>query len=98
MFSYKIFRTNSDVLLAVCDADMLGKTFSNGDVQIEVSDFYKGERCGDKKIVELAKGATIINAVGNKITGLLVEKSIVSKSAVMDIGGILHAQVISVGG
>ena len=46
LFSYRIFRTGNDVLLAVCDSDLLGKSFEEGEMQIEVTDFYR-ESLGD---------------------------------------------------
>ena len=94
MFSYNIFEHDSEVMLAICDDDILGKTFGD-EVQITVSEFYTGKKCDDKKAVKLAKGATIINVVGNKITKLLIEKNIVESSSVMKIDGVMHAQVVS---
>lgn len=95
MFSYRVFR-QEDILLAICDIDILGKTFRNGGIEITVSDFYRGMECGEEQAIELAQGATIINAVGNKIIRLLVDKGIVDEPAVLKIGGVMHAQVVSV--
>lgn len=96
MFSYNVFRQNSDILLAICDADVLGKTFKSREIEITVSDFYRGEECSEKEALKLARNATIINAVGNKIIRLLIEKEIVDTPAVLKIGGVSHAQVVSI--
>jgi len=96
MFSYNLFRQGGERLLAVCDESVLGKTFTGGDIEITVSDFYRGKKCGEKEILRIAKQSTIINAVGNKITGLLIKNRLVDESSVLNIGGVPHAQVVSV--
>ena len=96
MFSYNLFDQGSDKLLAVCDDDIIGKTFTGKDVEITVSDFYKGVKCESQKIVEIAKKSTIINAVGNKVVDLLIKNNLVDKSSVLNIGGVSHAQVVAI--
>lgn len=96
MFSYNILEQENDLLLAVCDADILGKTFGSDDIEITVSDFYKGRECNDKEILRLARKATIINAIGNNIVDLLIKNRLVEVSNVLKIGNVMHAQVVSV--
>jgi hypothetical protein len=97
MFCYKIFRQDDDILLAICDKSIVGKTFSEKDLSITAnSDFYSEKECGDQQIMKLVKGATIVNALGNQIVSFLVSKSIVNKSNVIEIGGVMHAQVVAV--
>ncbi len=96
MFSYNLFRESGEKLLAVCDEEMLDKTFSGGNIEIAVSDFYRGGRCGEKEIIDIAKKATIINATGNRIVNLLVKNKIVEISSVLDVGGVMHAQVVTI--
>ncbi len=96
MFSYNIFEQGDDVLLAICDYKILDKTFESGQLAITVSEFYRGEKCTEKQALSLANRATIINAVGNEIVRLLINKNIVDDSNILKIGGILHAQAVTV--
>ncbi len=96
MFSYRVYEQGSDKLLAVCDADILGKSFSSGELQIEAGDFYKGDKCDAKKAVELAKKSTIINATGNEIVRLLIKNRLADRGSALEIGGVLHAQVVAI--
>lgn len=97
MFSYNIFRSGDDIILAISDKAIVGKIFEGNDIQLEVSEeFYSGKTCSDKEAVKLIKSATIINAVGNNIISLMLEKKLIEKNKVLDIGGILHAQIVSV--
>ena len=95
MFSCKVFSEGNDVLLALCDKDILGKTFDGDDITITVSkDFYGESDCTKVQALKLAKKSTIINAVGNKAVKLLIGAKIVDESSVIQIGGVAHAQVV----
>ena len=96
MFSYKIFQQQDEVLLAICDKEILDKDFSEGEMSINVSnDFYSDKECEKNEAVELIKNSTIINAVGNQIIDLLLNENIINKSNVIRIGDVKHAQVVS---
>ncbi|HLC68107.1 MAG TPA: DUF424 family protein [archaeon] len=97
MFSYKLFETGDDKLLAVCDANILGKTFTEGDLTLHVSkDFYGEKKSDAAAVLKIAKKSTIINAVGNDIVQLLIDKKIVNEESVIQIGKVRHAQVVSI--
>ena len=96
MFSYKVFKEGDDVLLAICDTDIVGQNFEQGDLGIHVSkNFYSESECKKAQALKLIKEATIINAVGNEIINLLIDENIVHKDNVLKIGKVLHAQVVS---
>ena len=96
-FSYKIFRQGDDILLAISDISILGKKIKDKDIEILVSKEFYSENVGDeKRIMEEVKKATIVNAIGNDIVSLLIEKKIVKKDSVLKIGGISHVQIISI--
>lgn len=55
---------NREVLVAVCDADLLGKTLEGGRVPFKVSEsFYKGELMGVETSLDFIKRGTIVNLV-----------------------------------
>ena len=96
MFSYRIFDNGSDKMLAVCDMELLGKTLE-GDIELTVTkDFYHEKECNSATALKLAKKSTIINAIGNEIVQLLIDKKMVDKSSVIMIGNVMHAQIISI--
>ncbi len=97
MFSYRIFKTDSDTLLAIADKPLLGKEFAEGDCKITVSrEFYHENFCDESTAMELARSATIINAVGENIISLLIKEHTISRENILLIGGIPHAQVVAV--
>lgn len=97
MFSYRVFRESGEVMLAISDRDILGKKYDENDMHLFVpEDFYSGSICNEEEAIKLIKSATIINAVGNNIISLLIEKKIIAKDNVLKIGGMSHAQIVSV--
>ncbi|MBI4170056.1 MAG: DUF424 family protein [Candidatus Aenigmarchaeota archaeon] len=95
-FAYKIFRQESDTLLAISDFSVIGKTFEEGDKQIVVSeDFYYGKVCNGNEAKKLIRSATIVNAVGKKIISLMVKEHIVDKDNILLIKGMPHVQVVT---
>ncbi len=95
-FAYKIFHHGGDVMLAISDADIVGKTLRSRGLEITVSrEFYCEKSCGGRDVQKLAEGATIINAIGKEIVALLSSKGFLSVENIIMVGEVPHAQIIS---
>ena len=82
-------------IVAACDEDIVGMTFVGGGAKITVhKDFYVGEPLPEEAFVERLKIATIINLTGNGVVDIAVREGFVSPEAVMEIGGVKHAQAV----
>ncbi|MBW2977974.1 DUF424 family protein [Candidatus Woesearchaeota archaeon] len=85
------------MILAVCDSELIGKKFVEGDLQLDLSsDFYKGEDMEEERILELFKVVHIVNLVGEKCVKLGIKAGIVDEDRVIKIKGIPHAEVVIV--
>ena len=94
-FSYRLYKQGSEVLLAISDAEILGKIFSEGEIELSVSeDFYAGKTCSSKQAIDLIKSSTIVNAVGERIVDLLVSEEFIDKNRILSVSGVPHAQII----
>jgi len=83
------------VLLAICDADILGKTLREGKIVFCVKeDFYKGARVNIEEAVSMIRNCTIVNMVGKNVVKKAIEQGYVHPEAVLDIEGVPHAQII----
>ncbi|RLI35400.1 DUF424 domain-containing protein [Candidatus Bathyarchaeota archaeon] len=90
-----MWRWGRHVLLAICDAELLGKTLRDGDVVFKVQEeFYKGVKVSVDEAVELIKQSTIVNMVGDRIVKRAIERGFVHPEAVLKISGIPHAQIV----
>jgi len=97
MFSYKLFRQGNDILLAISDSDIIGKTLREKDLEIRVNeDFYSEKSCDNKEASNLIRDATIVNAIGENIINMMLDKKIIEKENIMKIDGVPHAQVIKI--
>jgi hypothetical protein len=85
------------VLLAICDAEILGKTLREGKIVFRVKEeFYKGAKVNLEEAVALIEQSTIVNLVGENIVKKAVEKGYVHPEAIIKIQGIPHAQIIKI--
>jgi len=85
------------VLLATCDAELLGKILREGKIVFEVrEEFYKGLRVSVDEAIDLMKQSTIVNMVGQHIVNKAIEEGLVHPEAVLKISGVPHAQIVKI--
>lgn len=94
----KIIKTYRDVV-AICDSEILGKKFEEGDFQIDVKEsFYKGEEMNEIEVSELmvdkATEDATFNIVGEKSIALALKVGIISKESIRKIEGIPVALIL----
>ncbi len=95
-FLYKFYNSGGEKMLAICDADIVGKNFEEEDLQISVTEeFYADKECDEGEVTNLIKSPTIINAVGKNIISIMVKKKLVEQENVLYIQGVPHAQAVS---
>jgi len=94
MICIKIHTKGTERLLAACDADIVGKTFSSGKLRIEVAgSFYKEDVVEDEVLLNWLRLATIANLVGERTVGIAVDNGFVDKDNIIMIGCVPHAQM-----
>ena len=93
----RIFRQKQYLLVAACDNDLLGKTFREGKLKLEVDRKFYGE---DLSTIEEAMAAIqkadIANLVGARVVESAVKRGLVDRQAVITIAGIPHVQVVKI--
>ncbi len=84
-----------NVLLAICDCEILGRTLRQGKVVFHVKEeFYNGGKVALDEAVSMIQNSTIVNMVGKNCVGKAIEKGYVHPDAVLDIAGVPHAQIV----
>jgi len=90
-------KVGRNVLLAICDTDILGKTLHEGKIAFCVrEEFYKGSRVSLEEAVCMIENSTIVNMVGKNIVRTAIEKGYVHPEAVLNIKGVPHAQIVKI--
>ena len=91
----KTVRQGRDVLVAVCDAEILGKTLEGGRVPFTVSErFYRGTLCELAEALEAMGKASIVNMVGKRIVEAAIECNLIQEAGIIYIGDVPHAQIV----
>jgi hypothetical protein len=84
-------------MVAVCDADILGKKFSDGKRKLEIKEnFYKGILGTLEDGIQAMNDATIVNVLGEKIIAKMITEGLISEHSVIRICGVPHVQIICV--
>lgn len=97
MYSVKVHKVGSDVLLACCDKSILGSRFSSDELELHVNErFYGGEVVGEEDLIDMISDATVANLLGDGVIDMAVRRGIIEQSAVREICGVKHAQLFVV--
>ncbi len=97
MFWTKIFTTRTEIVVALCDEDILEKVleFKKTNAKIKVSKYFYGEHLVDENIVlKLLNRATVGNLMGKNVVTFAEKHGFISKENIINIDGIPHAQFV----
>jgi uncharacterized protein len=84
-----------NVLLAICDCELLGRTLREGKIVFHVRDeFYNGRKASVEEAIGMINNSTMVNLVGKCCVGKAIAEGYVHPEAVLKIEGIPHAQII----
>lgn len=91
----KLKKIGRNVLLAICDCEMLGRTLREGKIVFHVKDeFYNGGKVSVDEAVGMIDNSTIVNLVGKNCVEKAIAKGYVHPDAVLQIEGVPHAQIV----
>ena len=87
--------TQEGLLVAVCDEDVLGETFEDGEFSLTVTEeFYGGDPVDEHTVIERLTEATVANIVGTRAVELAIQEGFVDEANVLDVGSTRHAQLL----
>ena len=90
-------KIGNNVLLAICDAEILGKTLREGKIVFNVKEeFYKGAKVSVEEALDMMANSTIVNMVGKNIVRKAIERGYVHPEAILNIEGVPHAQIVKI--
>ncbi|MEM3726668.1 MAG: DUF424 family protein [Candidatus Bathyarchaeia archaeon] len=88
-------KIGGNVLLAICDCEILGKTLREGKITFHVKEeFYKGTKVNIDEAIDMIENSNIVNMIGKNVVHKAIERGYVHPEAVLNIEGIPHAQII----
>lgn len=88
-------KIGNNILLAMCDTEILGKTLRKGKIVFHVKEeFYKGPKVNIEEAMAMIENSTTVNMIGKNVVQKAIEKGHVHPEAVIDIEGVPHAQIV----
>jgi uncharacterized protein len=91
----KLKKMGRNVLLAICDCEVLGRTLKEGKIVFHIkNEFYNGGKVSIDEAVAMIENSTIVNLVGENCIEKAIEKGYVHPDAVLHVEGVPHAQII----
>ncbi len=82
-------------MVAVCDEELIGEEFKEGDLKIEITEnFYGKESYSEDEVRSALKKATIANITGERSVKLAISMGIIDERRVLKIGKCWHAQMV----
>ena len=96
-FSVRVTEYQKNIMLNICDAELLGKKITQDELNIHISESYYGERFIEKKeATDLLKQSSIINMAGKETVSLSIELGVGSENGIKTISGIPFLIVFNV--
>ena len=88
-FTLKVTEYQKNLMLNICDADLLGKNILQNELIVTINKFYYGDQIIEKdEAKKLLENSSIINMVGKNIISLSLELGIGSEHGVKKISGV----------
>ncbi|MBN1331208.1 MAG: DUF424 family protein [Candidatus Heimdallarchaeota archaeon] len=83
-FYLRARRTEKEYLVSVCDADLLGKTLCEGELELCVSErFFGGELVSLERCLEEMWKASSLNLIGTAIVTAAIKERMINELSVM---------------
>lgn len=92
----RIHEHGEENLVAACDRDLLGESFREGELRIEVEpEFYDGGEISAANLGKQLDHATIANLTGQETVRAAIDLGFVDEANVLEIDGVPHAQFVT---
>ena len=89
LYSTKVISASGNLMLNICDTELVDKTFHDGKIKIKINPNYYAERDVDEhEAKNLLEKCTSINMVGEKTISLAARMGIGSEKSIRRIEGI----------
>lgn len=86
---------NGRKVVAICDEDIFGKKFEDGNVQLDLtSNFYNGDKISDESALQIIRNANVINVVGKESVSFVKNAGISEANNILFVDKIPHVQIV----
>ena len=97
----RIHRVRAEVVVAACDAELLGTDLpvgtKGGKVRIS-PDFYGERPVSREELVWAMRRGTVVNLLGRRVLAVAREEGLVAEEGLGTLGGVPHAEIFAMHG
>jgi len=88
-FSVRVSDYQKNMMLNICDVELLGKKIIQDELKMHISESYYGEKLVDREEAKvLMKNSSIINMVGKETISLSIQLGIGSESGIKTVSDV----------
>jgi hypothetical protein len=88
-FSVRSIAWKNSALVNVCDAELVGRTLSEGKLKMHISkDFFGGELVEEDEVVKIIRDSAILSLAGVRSVNVALANKLGSPQAVREIQGV----------
>jgi hypothetical protein len=89
IYAARTTRYSDSLMISICDADLVGKTLTQGEMVISLSrDYFQEEVIEKEEAADLLNKCSIANLVGEKIVAMAISMGLAKEASVKRICGI----------
>ncbi|MCI4318483.1 MAG: DUF424 family protein [Thermoplasmata archaeon] len=95
----RVHRVRTELVVAACDEELVEQSLPVGTAgrTVKISSHFYGERTvSDEELVWALERATVVNLLGERVTRFAQDHGFVAAGALGMLGGVPHAEIISV--
>jgi uncharacterized protein len=97
----RVHRVRAEFVVAACDAELVGRELPVGENgrTVKVSGHFYGEReVAVEELLWALERATVVNLLGERVLGIAREHGHIAPEATASLGGVPHAEIVSMPG
>lgn len=88
-FIARKIKWQDQVLVNICDEELLGTTVKGGNTDMEISrDYFWGDKVDAQEALDLIRTSSIINLAGTRIVERTVREKLATERAVKRVGSV----------
>ena len=93
IFIVKQHHSPHGIVVVITDSDILGKSFEEGKLQLDLTkDFYKGDAKTKKEVLKILQKAYVVHLTGKHAVDIGVDLGIVDVNRIIFVDNVPHAE------
>jgi hypothetical protein len=90
----RVHRARGEIVVAACDADLIGTSLRIGSREVAItSHFYGWRQVSSEELVQAIRQGTIVNLLGTRTVTIAQKAGLLTAGGTGQLGGVPHAEI-----